>query len=84
LSLQSKRWQIAQPVTRAELDAFSGLPPLVVQLLYNRGITEPAAAADFLAGRFAPDDPFKLAGISAAGGGPRAPPPPPPVLVFFK
>ena len=66
MSLQSKRWQIARPVARAELDSFPGLSPLVVQLLYNRGITEPAAAADFLAGRFAPDDPFKLAGISAA------------------
>lgn len=66
MSLQSRRWQIARPVGQDQLDRFPGLSPLIVQLLHNRGIQAPAAAADFLAGRFGPDDPFKLAGMAPA------------------
>jgi len=66
LSLQSRRWRTARPVDRAHVARFAGLSPLVVQLLHNRGIEEPGAAADFLAGRFGPDNPFALAGMSQA------------------
>lgn len=66
MSLQSRRWRTARPVDRAHVARFAGLSPLVVQLLHNRGIEEPGAAADFLAGRFGPDNPFALAGMSQA------------------
>lgn len=42
------------------------LPPLAVQLLRNRGITDLAAATDFLNGRFAADDPLQLKGMVRA------------------
>lgn len=66
LSLQSRRWQVAQPVGPDQLARFPGLSPLIVQLLYNRGMTDPGAAGDFLAGRFGLDNPFALAGVPAA------------------
>ena len=66
MSLQSRRWQVAQPVGPDQLARFPGLSPLIVQLLQNRGMEEPSVAGDFLAGRFAPDNPFDLAGVPAA------------------
>jgi single-stranded-DNA-specific exonuclease len=66
LSLQSKQWQVARPLAQAELDRFPGLSPLVVQLLYNRGIKDPTLADDFLAGRFGLDNPFRLKGMNEA------------------
>ena len=66
LSLQSRRWRIARPVDQDHLARFAGLPPLIVQLLHNRGIQDPGEATDFLAGRFYADNPFRLAGVSEA------------------
>jgi single-stranded-DNA-specific exonuclease len=66
LPLQSRRWQVAQPVGPDQVGRFPGLPPLIVQLLHNRGLEEPGAAGDFLAGRFGPGNPFALAGVPAA------------------
>ena len=66
MSLQSRRWQVARPAGPDQLARFPGLSPLIVQLLQNRGLAEPGAAGDFLAGRFAPDNPFALAGVPAA------------------
>ncbi len=66
MSLKSRRWQVAQPVGQDQLDRFAGLSPLIVQLLHNRGIREPGAVANFLAGRFGPDNPFALAGVPEA------------------
>jgi single-stranded-DNA-specific exonuclease len=66
LSLQAKRWQIATPVSQSQLARFPDLPPLVVQLLHNRGIEDPDTAHDFLVGHFAPDNPFQLKGIDRA------------------
>jgi single-stranded-DNA-specific exonuclease len=63
LSLQSKRWQIATPVGEQYLARFPDLPPLVVQLLHNRGIDDPGTARAFLAGRFVDDNPFQMKGM---------------------
>jgi len=63
LSLQSKRWQIATPVGEQHLARFPDLPPLVVQLLHNRGIDDPGTARAFLAGRFVDDNPFQMKGM---------------------
>lgn len=66
MSLQQKRWRIAPPVSPGHLARFADLPPLVVQLLANRRIDDPGEAHDFLAGRFAPDNPFRLKGMVEA------------------
>ncbi len=66
MSLPRKRWQIAQPVSGPHLARFPDLPPLIVQLLHNRGIDDPALGTEFLAGRFSGDDPFQLKGMAQA------------------
>jgi single-stranded-DNA-specific exonuclease len=66
LSLQAKRWQIATPVSEQHLARLPDLPPLVVQLLHNRGIDDPGDAQSFLAGRYFADNPFQLKGMDRA------------------
>jgi len=63
---QGKRWQVAPPAPPSHLARFPDLPPLIVQVLYNRGISTPQDVRDFLAGRFAPDNPFRLKGMGEA------------------
>jgi single-stranded-DNA-specific exonuclease len=48
LSTHSKRWQIAPTAPPAHLQQFGDLPRLVVQFLYNRGVTSPSQITDFL------------------------------------
>jgi single-stranded-DNA-specific exonuclease len=66
LALQSKQWQVAPPVSGQHLSSLPDLPPLVVQLLHNRGISDPAAAYEFLSGHPGADDPFRLKGMNEA------------------
>ena len=66
MTLQSKRWQIKQPVNDQDLARLPGLPPLVVQLLFNRKIDEPESARQFLDSQDVPGDPFKLKGMNKA------------------
>ncbi len=63
---QGKRWQVAPPAPPSHLARFPDLPPLIIQVLYNRGISTPQDVRDFLAGRFAPDNPFRLKGMGEA------------------
>ena len=62
----SKRWDISPPVPRRQLDRLSHLHPLLVQILFNRGVTDPEDADAFLNGRARFDDPFRMRGIPAA------------------
>ncbi|HSR16400.1 MAG TPA: single-stranded-DNA-specific exonuclease RecJ, partial [Gemmatimonadales bacterium] len=66
MPLQSTRWQIARPVGPQQLARFPDLQPLVVQLLHNRGIEDPAAAQEFLSGRATGHNPFDLKGMGEA------------------
>jgi single-stranded-DNA-specific exonuclease len=66
LSLQFKQWRIAQPVTAEHQARLPDIPLLVVQLLFNRKIKEPGEASDFLAGRWAAENPFRLKGMNQA------------------
>ena len=50
----NKTWRL-YPQCPAELAHTLGLPPVVAQVLYNRGVTTPQEAQDFLAG---PPEPF--------------------------
>jgi len=48
--LNHNRWNLLPPAPDQYLADTSGLPPLVAQLLYNRGITEPSRIRSFLTG----------------------------------
>jgi len=62
-----KRWREFPRAPEAHFACFPDLSRLVVQILYNRGITEPGAVVDFLARRWPEDtDPFQLKGMAAA------------------
>jgi single-stranded-DNA-specific exonuclease len=60
------KWQIAPPAPQDHLARFPQLSPLIVQLLYNRGITAPQDVRDFLAGARPEDNPFRLKGMNEA------------------
>jgi single-stranded-DNA-specific exonuclease len=48
--LNRYRWKLLPPAPDERLAATSGLSPLVVQLLYNRGISQPTQLEPFLSG----------------------------------
>jgi single-stranded-DNA-specific exonuclease len=62
----SKRWDIAPPVPRRQLDRLSHLNLLLVQILFNRGVTDPEDADAFLSVRARFDDPFRMKGVTVA------------------
>ena len=66
MSLQSKRWQVAPPVTAEDLARFPDLPPLIAQLLHNRNIHGPGEARAFLEGGAQGHSPFELKGMYRA------------------
>jgi single-stranded-DNA-specific exonuclease len=61
-------YQLAEPLSTAIADALSAYPPLIQQLLANRGITTAAAAEVWLNPPYeeALNDPHLLAGMAAA------------------
>jgi single-stranded-DNA-specific exonuclease len=59
-------WQIADPVPDRYVASLPDLNPLVAQVLFNRGLTEPDEAARFLDGRLELDDPFQLLDMDRA------------------
>ncbi len=61
-----KRWQIAPRVAPSIIARFSNLPPLIVQILYNRGITTPEQAAAFLTPDALIGNPFQMCGVNEA------------------
>lgn len=65
--MTEQRWTVCPPVPSDLSSQLSGFDPLLVQLLYNRGITEPAGFEPFIAGdeRLA-NDPLLLPDIDKA------------------
>ncbi len=59
-----KRWQVAPPVSPLVIARFSELHPVLVQILYNRGITTPEQSASFLAPDTLIGNPFQLRGMN--------------------
>ena len=60
------KWELPSPVPheiRARLDY---LHPVIIQTLFNRGITDPEDVAEFFGHSSRPDDPFRLIGVSEA------------------
>jgi len=66
VSSRAKRWQIAAPAPETYRDQLPEVHPLIVQVLYNRGIRGPEEARAFLEGRLEADNPFRLRGMDSA------------------
>ncbi len=66
-NIRKNKWQVAPvipPVVRKKLDQYH---PILSQILYNRGLTEPAEVQAFLDGRYLEEmDPMLLAGMEQA------------------
>ncbi len=60
------RWEVTPPAPQAHLARFDTLDPLVVQLLYNRGLVEPDEVRAFLEAEPDDDNPFRLRGMNTA------------------
>lgn len=61
-----KTWRVQPPLPPQAAPAFKGYPPLLAQLLYNRGLRTPGQAQAFLAGAPVSHDPFTLPDMPAA------------------
>jgi single-stranded-DNA-specific exonuclease len=62
----SKRWSI-QPAAPEDFTAqFPNLHHLLLQILFNRGVTAPEAVDAFLSGRIRVDDPYRMLGMTKA------------------
>jgi single-stranded-DNA-specific exonuclease len=65
--LRPNKWQIAPEVPASVRRQLSDIPPVLLQVLYNRGIIEPAHVQAFLDGRYlASTDPFLLPDMDKA------------------
>lgn len=60
------RWVVAPPPPPSYLAQFPHLHPLVVQILYNRGVASPAEVRAFLEGGESPPSPFRLKDMARA------------------
>ena len=63
---QSKRWIVAPKVSIAHLARLSHVSPLIVQILANRGVTDPIMVDAFLNGEARTDNPFLIQGMNEA------------------
>jgi len=64
-SQNHREWQFAAPAPPSALESFAELDPVLVQILYNRGITDRQVADQFFA-RDESGSPFRLRGMSDA------------------
>jgi len=64
--VERKRWQVAPPAPPSFFEQLSPLNPLVAQVLYNRGITNPETVAMFVNGILSMNNPFNLTGVDVA------------------
>ncbi len=64
--MNRKRWRVRPPAPPELLARFPHLSPLVVQVLHNRGIADPAEVRAFLEGAVVSENPFRLKGMNEA------------------
>ncbi len=66
-NIRETRWELAPPIPQHIRQSYNGLSPILLQLLYNRGIVEPAQVQAFLEGHYLEStDPFLLADMDTA------------------
>jgi single-stranded-DNA-specific exonuclease len=64
--MHNKRWVVAPPITSQAAEALTKFPPILKQILFNRGIATDAEARTFLKAQPGSDtDPFQLIGMQA-------------------
>ncbi len=66
MSIPLKRWEVSPRAPASHFAQFPNTPPLVVQILYNRGFTSLQDVQQFLEHRFVDDDPLTLKGMPQA------------------
>jgi single-stranded-DNA-specific exonuclease len=66
MNSQSKRWIVHPAAPAGHFARLSHVAPLIVQLLWNRGIDDPARVEAFLKGETRLDDPFRIKGMNEA------------------
>ncbi len=66
MPIATKRWRVKPPCPSDHSARFPHLHRLLVQILYNRGVTDPADVDAYLNGRVRFDDPFRLRGMPEA------------------
>nr|MBC7245793.1 single-stranded-DNA-specific exonuclease RecJ [Chloroflexota bacterium] len=66
MTVLQKRWEVLPPAPEEHLASCPDVPPLLMQLLYNRQIRTPDEVRSFLARNFALDNPFLLKGMNEA------------------
>ncbi len=66
MALWRKRWQVAPPAPPVLFQRFHDLHPLVVQVLYNRGVTDEADVRAFFDGTGNFHNPFLMCGMQKA------------------
>jgi single-stranded-DNA-specific exonuclease len=64
--MTTKHWKIATRAPDTHFKQFPDIPPLVLQILFNRGISGPEQINAFVNLEIPADDPFLLKGMSAA------------------
>ncbi len=66
-NLRENKWQVAPAVPAQTRQRLAHIPPVLLQVLYNRGLTDPAHIQAFLEGRYLEStDPFLLADMDKA------------------
>jgi single-stranded-DNA-specific exonuclease len=63
---ETKRWQIRPTAPEPFVEALRPLHPVLSQVLYNRGLVDPAAVASILEPTGELTNPFKLVGVTEA------------------
>lgn len=65
--IRAKRWQLKPSISPSAQQSFADVHPILLQVLFNRGLTTPAQIQGFVTGRYlADDDPFLLADMDKA------------------
>lgn len=60
------RWILPPPAPPSLRARFNSLHPHVVQILFNRGLTDPEDVAEYFGQQVRPDDPYRLKGMAEA------------------
>ncbi|MBX3084949.1 MAG: single-stranded-DNA-specific exonuclease RecJ [Anaerolineae bacterium] len=69
MAIKSKRWEISPALPESAKRTFADYPdvhPVIAQILYNRGFTDPQSALAFVRGDVTFGDPFKMEGMAKA------------------
>jgi single-stranded-DNA-specific exonuclease len=65
--LPYKRWDVASRVPELKIQELAGRNPVLIQILYNRGLSDPGEVTSFLDGKYAGEtNPSKLADMDQA------------------